>query len=81
MASCQSVQDGLTGKKRSDSNDEFFVIKNDEGYLLDCNGNSVEELVKNLSKYKIRSKVAIEDLSSNFVVGIINFEILSGELQ
>ena len=27
LASCQSVQDGLTGKKRSDSNDEFFVIK------------------------------------------------------
>ena len=27
LTSCQSVQDGLTGKKRSDSNDEFFVIK------------------------------------------------------
>ena len=27
FTSCQSVQDGLTGKKRSDSNDEFFVIK------------------------------------------------------
>ena len=53
---------------------DFFVIKNDEGYLLDCNGNSVKELVKNLSKYKIRSKVDIEDLSSNFVVGVINFE-------
>ena len=53
---------------------DFFVIKNNEGYLLDCNGNSVKELVKNLSKYKIRSKVDIEDLSSNFVVGVINFE-------
>lgn len=27
MTSCQSVQDGLTGKKRSETNDEFFVIK------------------------------------------------------
>ena len=27
LTSCQSVQDGLTGKKRSDTNDEFFVIK------------------------------------------------------
>ena len=53
---------------------DFFVIKNDEGYLLDCNGVSVKELVNNLSKYKIRSKVAIEDLSSNYVVGVINFE-------
>ena len=27
LTSCQSVQDGLSGKKRSDTNDEFFVIK------------------------------------------------------
>ena len=27
LTSCQSVQDGLTGKKRSETNDEFFVIK------------------------------------------------------
>ena len=53
---------------------DFFVIKNDEGYLLDCNGKAVKELVNNLSKYKIRSKVEIEDLSSNYVVGVINFE-------
>ena len=53
---------------------DFFVIKNDKGYLLDCNGNSVKELINNLSKYKIRSKVEIEDLSSSYVVGVINFE-------
>ncbi len=29
---------------------DFFVIKDDEGYLLDCDGNSVKELVVNLSK-------------------------------
>ena len=27
LTSCQSFQDGLTGKKRSETNDEFFVIK------------------------------------------------------
>ena len=53
---------------------DFFVIKDDEGYLLDCDGNSVKELVVNLSKYKIRSKVEIKDLSSNYVVGVINFD-------
>ncbi len=53
---------------------DFFVIKNDEGYLLDCNKNSIKELVENLSRYKIRSKVNIKDLSSDFVVGVINFE-------
>ena len=53
---------------------DFFVIKNDKGYLLDCNGNSVKELINNLSKYKIGSKVEIEDLSSKYVVGVMNFE-------
>ena len=53
---------------------DFFVIKNDEGYLLDCDGNSVKEFINNLSKYKIRSKVEIKDLSSSYVVGIMNYE-------
>ncbi len=53
---------------------DFFIIKNKNGYLLDCSENSTEELFKNLSKYKLRSKVEIKDLSSEFVIGIINFE-------
>ena len=53
---------------------DFFVIKKGNGYLLDCYGNSVKELISNLSKYKIRSKVEIKDLSSNYVVGIMNIE-------
>ena len=36
--------------------------------------NYTKELINNLSKYKIRSKVEIKDLSSNYVVGIMNFE-------
>ena len=57
---------------------DFFVIKNDKGYLLDCDGSSVKELINNLSKYKIRSKVEIKDLSSTMLLkiksGVINFE-------
>ena len=53
---------------------DFFVIKNDKGYLLDCDGSLVEDLVSNLSKYKIRSKVEIKDLSSSYVIGLINLE-------
>ncbi len=63
---------------------DFFVIKNEKGYLLDCDGNSVVELINNLSKYRIRSKVEIKDLSSNYVVGIIhyeNFEMIQKELN
>jgi len=53
---------------------DFFVIKNNDGYFLDCDKSSLKELISNLSKYKIRSKVEIKDLSSSYVVGIINFE-------
>ena len=53
---------------------DFFVVKKDDGYLLDCDGEFVEDLISNLSKYKIRSKVDIKDFSSNYVVGIMNFE-------
>ena len=53
---------------------EFFILKIDNGYLLECDGDTVTDLIQNLSKYKIRSKVEIKNLSSNFVVGIINLE-------
>jgi hypothetical protein len=53
---------------------DFFVIKNDGGYLLECDGSSLKDLANNLAKYKIRSKVEIKDLSSNYVVGIMNIE-------
>ena len=42
--------------------------------MLDCDGNSVNGLIDNLSKYKIRAKVEIKNLSSKFVVGVISFE-------
>ena len=63
---------------------DFFVIKNDRGYLLDCDGNSVKGLIDNLSKYKIRSKVEIKNMSSSYVVGIIhyeNFKMIQKELN
>ena len=63
---------------------EFFIIQNNKGYLLDCSENSTSELIKDLSKYKLRSKVEIEDLSSEFVIGVINkfkFQELQKELK
>ena len=45
---------------------------------------SLEEFQKDLSKYKLRSKVQIEDLSSEFVIGVINnskFKELQEELK
>ena len=52
---------------------EFFIIQNIKGYLLDCSENSTKDLIKDLLKYKLRSKVEIEDFSSKFVIGVINY--------
>ena len=63
---------------------EFFIIQNVKGYLLDCSENSTKELITGLSKYKLRSKVNIKDLSSEFVIGVINsfkFQELQKELK
>ena len=53
---------------------EFFIIHVDKGYLIDCDNKSKEDLISNLSKYKLRSKVNLKDLSSDYVIGIINLE-------
>ena len=63
---------------------EFFIIQNNKGYLLDCSENSTSDLIKDLSKYKLRSKVEIEDFSSEFVIGVISdskFKELQDELK
>ena len=59
---------------------EFFVVKSDKGYYLDCDEAFVDEIIKNFKKYKLRSKVELENISSNYVVGIINKDKF-GEIQ
>ena len=53
---------------------EFFLIKSSNGFFLDCDSSSTNDLIEHLSKYKLRSKVEIKDLSSEYVVGIISLE-------
>jgi folate-binding protein YgfZ len=53
---------------------EFFIISTDNGYFLDCSTESKEDLIKQLSKYKLRSKVEIKDFSTDYVIGIISSE-------
>ncbi len=47
---------------------EFIIVKHKSGYLLDCEKPQAEELFKQLSLYKLRSKVEILNLSNEFVV-------------
>ena len=53
---------------------EFFIIHTDKGYLIDCDNKSREDLINNFSKYKLRSKVDLKDLSSDYAIGIMNLE-------
>ena len=59
---------------------EFFVIKSKDGYLLECDLALVLEMVSHLTKYKLRSKIEINDLSEEYVVGVISREKF-GEIQ
>ena len=47
---------------------EFIIIKHKSGYLIDCEKSQSDELFKQLSIYKLRSKVEILNLSNEFVV-------------
>ena len=53
---------------------EFFVIKSDDGYLLDSSEEFVDELKNFLEKYKLNSDVKIKDISGKYVVGVISNE-------
>ena len=53
---------------------EFFVIKSKNGYLLDCDYKFTKEIVNYLLKYKLRSKIEITDISTDYVIGLISSE-------
>ena len=53
---------------------EFIIIKHKSGYILDCENPPAEELFKQLSLYKLRSKVEILNLSNEFVVAAFSHE-------
>ena len=53
---------------------EFIIVKHKSGYILDCERPQAEELFKQLSLYKLRSKVEILNLSNEFVVAAFSKE-------
>ena len=53
---------------------EFIIIKHKSGYLLDCEKYQADGLFKQLSLYKLRSKVEILNLSNEFVVAAFSHE-------
>ena len=51
---------------------EFIIIKHKNGYFLDCPKYQIEGLYKQLTLYKLRSKVEINNLSNEFVVAALS---------
>lgn len=47
---------------------DFLILKDGEGYLLDCPREAAAALVKRLGFYKLRAKVTITDLSDSHAV-------------
>jgi len=53
---------------------EFIIVKHKSGYLLDCEKTQAEGLFRQLTLYKLRSKVEILNLSNEFVVAGFSHE-------
>ena len=53
---------------------EFIVLKHKSGYFIDCEKSQSEQIFKQLSLYKIRSKVEILNLSNEFVVANFSYK-------
>ena len=53
---------------------DFILVKHKKGYLIDCEKNELENLIKTLNLYKLRSKIEILNLSNEFVVASISFD-------
>ena len=53
---------------------EFIIIKHKSGYLIDCENSQADGLFKQLTIYKLRSKVEILNLSNEFVVAAFTHE-------
>ena len=53
---------------------DFIIVKHKQGYLLDCELNQLDDLIKRLSIYKLNSKVEISNFSNEFQIVVISNE-------
>ena len=53
---------------------DFFILKFEDGFLIECEKKSTNEIIKLLSFYKLRSKVDFIDLTENYTAAIITLE-------
>ena len=53
---------------------DFILIKHKKGYLIDCEKNELDNLIKTLNLYKLRSKIEILNLTNEFAVAARCYE-------
>ena len=53
---------------------EFFIIKIEDGYLLECEKKSASEIIKTFNFYKLRTRVNLIDISKKYSNVIISLE-------
>jgi len=53
---------------------EFFILKLKDSYLLECEKESTEEIIKLLNYYKLRSKVDFINVNKKYIAVIISLE-------
>ena len=53
---------------------EFFILKFEDGFLLECEKNVTSEIIKIFNFYKLRTKVNLIDVSKKYTNIIISFE-------
>lgn len=50
---------------------DFFIVAGDAGLLLDCERPRIDNLAQRLKMFKLRSKVALDDISESFAVAAL----------
>ena len=53
---------------------EFFILKINDSYLLECEKKDITEIIKIFNYYKLRSKVDLKDVSKKYINIIITSE-------
>ena len=53
---------------------DFIIVKHKKGYFIDCEKVQINDLLKQLSLYKLRSDVQILNLSNEFIVAALTYE-------
>ena len=53
---------------------DFILVKHKKGYVMDCEKIELENLIKALNVYKLRSKIEILNLSDELVVASLSYE-------